>query len=220
MVEMILVTAAATPLGRAAASMLEEEGYALRRCDLLDLTDASAVASLVDGADAIVHLAPTALVGASPGVAGGDLLDLAARGTHVLYRAALAAGVTRAVQTSTLAVMDAYPEELEVTEQWRPRPRPEPAHLAPYLAELVAREFTRDPQLDAPLSIACLRLAAADALSLPDAASAIVRAAAQLRDGTRNRGHRFHLYHVADPSPTARYSSALAQRTLGYGGAR
>ena len=217
MAETLVITAAATALGRAAAAALEGGGYALRRTDLLDLTDPTAVAALVEGADAIVHLAPTALVAAHPDAAGGDLLDLAARGTHVLYKAALAAGITRAVQASTLAVMDAYPEELEVTEQWRPRPRPEPAHLAPYLAELVAREFTRDPQLDAPLSVACLRLAEGDALSLPDAADAIVRAVAWLRGGARNRGHRFQLYHVADPSPAARYSSALAQRTLGYG---
>jgi nucleoside-diphosphate-sugar epimerase len=220
MAETLVITAAATALGRAAAAALEGGGYALRRTDLLDLTDPAAVASLVEGADAIVHLAPTALVAAHPDVAGGDLLDLAARGTHVLYKAALAAGITRAVQASTLAVMDAYPEELEVTEQWRPRPRPEPAHLAPYLAELVAREFTRDPQLDAPLSVACLRLAGGDALSLPDAADAIVRAVAWLRGGTRSRGHRFHLFHVADPSAAARYSSALAQRTLGYRHAR
>ena len=220
MAETLVITAAATALGRAAAAALQREGYALRRTDLLDLTDPTAVAALVGGTDAIVHLAPTALVAAHPEAAPGDLLDLAARGTHVLYKAALVAGVTRAVQISTLAVMDAYPEELEVTEQWRPRPRPGPAHLAPYLAELVAREFTRDPQLDAPLSVACLRLAEGDALSLPDAADAIVRAVAWLRGGARNRGHRFQLYHVADPSPAARYSSALAQRILGYGRAR
>src|SRR4051812_31018565 len=115
MAETLLVTAAATGLGRAAAAALERAGYALRLTELLDLTDPAAVAALVDGADGVVHLAPTALVAAHPDAAGGDLLDLAARGTHVLYKAALAAGVTRAVQTSTLAVMDAYPEELEVT---------------------------------------------------------------------------------------------------------
>ena len=79
-----MVTAAATELGRAAATALGREGYALRPTDLLDLTDPTAVGALVDGAHAVVHLAPTALVAAHPGAAGGDLLDLAARGTHVL----------------------------------------------------------------------------------------------------------------------------------------
>jgi nucleoside-diphosphate-sugar epimerase len=218
MAETILVTAAATAVGRAASAALERAGYVIRTSDLLDLTDPAAVGALVAGVDGIVHLAPSAVVAAQPDTRGGDLLDLAARGTHVLYRAALEGGVRHAVQTSTLAVMDAYSEELEVTEQWRPRPAPEPAHLAPYVAELVAREFTRDPQLDAPLAIACLRLA--DGLSPKDAADAIGRALGALREGKRNRGHRFHLYHVADPGPTARYSSALAQRTLGYGRAQ
>jgi nucleoside-diphosphate-sugar epimerase len=217
MSETLLLTGAASPLGLAAAAALERERYRLRPTDAVDLTDPDLAAGLVRGVDAIVHLAPWVLVDARANAAGGDLLDAAARGTHVLYRAALQAGVTRAVQASTLAVMDAYPDELEVTEQWRPRPRPEPRHLAPYLAELVAREFARDPQLEVPLAVVCLRLADADDLPLADAARALARAVAWLREGGRPRGRRFQLFHVADPSPTARYSSALAQRTLGYG---
>jgi hypothetical protein len=140
-----------------------------------------------------------------------------------LFKAAVEAGVGVAVQASTLAVMDAYDDDLEVTEQWRPRPRPDVAELAPYLAELVAREFTRDVQIEAPPRIVCLRFGrlgadAADphALDVTHAAGAVVRALAALHDGARQRGHRWQLYHVASPNPEARYSSAAARRALGY----
>jgi nucleoside-diphosphate-sugar epimerase len=173
MAETVLLTGAASPVGRAVAAALERDGYRLRKTDAVDLTDPDLAARLVQGVDAVVHLAPCVLVDALPDTPAGDLLDVAARGTHVLYRAALEARVTRAVQASTLAVMDAYPDDLEVTEQWRPRPRPEPKHLAPYLAELVAREFTRDPQLETPLAVVCLRFAGFDDLPPEDAARAV-----------------------------------------------
>ncbi|MBI3974629.1 MAG: NAD-dependent epimerase/dehydratase family protein [Chloroflexi bacterium] len=200
------------------------------------LTDPEFVAPLLDGVEAIVHLAPLALVEpvriAAAGTSPGELLDTAARGTHVLYKAAVEAGVGLAVQGSTLAVMDAYDDSLEVTEVWRPRPRPVPAEMAPYLAELTAREFTRDVQLDAPLRIVCLRFAppahrsAAVAsvdpadrsrtLDAGAAAHAVVRALDALRTGARQRGHRWQLYHIAPASPFARYTSAAARRALGY----
>lgn len=217
MAETILLTGTGNPVGQAIAAALEREAYRLRPTDAVDLTDPDLAARLVQGVDAVVHLAPRVLVDALPDTPPGDLLDIAARGTHVLYRAALQAGVTRAVQASTLAVMDAYDEDLEVTEQWRPRPRPEPKHLAPYLAELVAREFTRDPQLETQLAVICLRLAGFDHLPPEDAAQAVVRALARLREDSRQRGHRFMLFHVAPLTPTARYTSAIAQRVLGYG---
>jgi hypothetical protein len=134
--------------------------------------------------------------------------------------------VQRVVLGSTLAVLDAYPDDLEVTEQWRPRPRPRPAELAPYLAELTAREFTRDVQLDDPPRIVCLRfghLVAGDAsddpraLPLADAVHAVQRALAVLQEGTRQRGHRWQLYHIATLRPDARYTAALARQALGYG---
>ena len=207
---------AANPLGQAVRTALERAGYQVRTADAIDLTDPATVVPLVQGAHAIVHLAPRLVVETLKDRPGGDLLDVAARGTHVLYKAALEAGVTRAVQASTLAVMDAYDDDLEVTEQWRPRPAPEPRQLAPYLAELVAREFTRDVQLETPMDVICLRLAGFTHLAVDDAAQAIVGAVAKLREGGRRRGHRFRLYHVAPLTSEARYTSALAQRELGY----
>src|SRR5438093_7076082 len=114
MTETILLTGAANPVGQAVAVALGRAGEGVRPTDAVDLTDPELAARLVRGVDAIVHLAPRVLADRLAGAAPGDLLDLAARGTHVLYRAALEAGVVRAVQASSLAVMNAYPDELEV----------------------------------------------------------------------------------------------------------
>jgi nucleoside-diphosphate-sugar epimerase len=233
-------TGAAHPLGAAAAQTLAEAGHAVRATDSVvqpqgsasaeyhqgDLTDPTFVALLLAGVEAIVHLAPLSLVDTMPADAPGEILDAASRGTHVLLKAAVegAAGASPpvVVQGSTLAIMDAYPDDLEVDEQWRPRPQPTAAHLAPYLAELTAREFTRDVQLATPLRIICLRFAPLGAgqndLSPGDASQAIVRALSALQEG--GRGHRWHLYHIAAPTPEARYTSAAAQRALGYASAR
>jgi NAD+ dependent glucose-6-phosphate dehydrogenase len=217
MPETILITGGTHPIAAAAGQALRDAGHDVRTAGH-ELTDPAMVAPLVQGVSVVLHLAPLAIV-AHP-TDSGELLDQAARGTHVLYKAALDAGVERAVHASTLAVMDAYDDDLEVTEQWRPRPKPEPAHLAPYLAELVAREFTRDVSLERPLRVTCLRFAplgaGPDDLTPAHAAEAIVKAVAKLTDNRGARGHRFSLLHVAAPTPTARYASGLATRTLGY----
>src|SRR6476660_6934547 len=117
MPETLLLTGAASPLGRAVAAALAGAGERVRPTDAVDLTDPDRAAELVVGVDAIVHLAPLVLAERPPEGA-----------------------------------------------------RAEPAHLAPYLAELVAREFARDPQLDRPLSVVCLRLAGPDDLPVATAA--------------------------------------------------
>lgn len=248
----ILITGAASPLGRAVAAVLAAAGHSLRAVDRIalpaaaapaladgfqegDLLDPAFMGALVRGAAGIVHLAPLVLPAVMRGGGPGEVLDVVARGTHVLYKAALEAGVEWAVQASTLAVMEAYDQGLEVTEQWRPRPQPAPEQLAPYLAELVAREFTRDVQLASPLRITCLRFAPlvddADpraregdpsfdpqVLRLADAAEAVRRALSALSSAPYRGGHRWQVLHIASPSPLARYSSAAARQAIGYGG--
>jgi nucleoside-diphosphate-sugar epimerase len=228
----VLVTGAASPLGQAVATALRGAGYAVKTAGD-DLTDPAAVAPLLDGAGAIVHLAPLSLPQTMAAAAPAEILDAAARGTHVLLKAAVERGPGRVVLGSTLAVLDAYPDDLEVTEAWRPRPRPDPAELAPYLAELTAREFTRDVQLEDPPRIVCLRFgrlpaAGTDAqgggpgddraLPLADAVQAVRRALAAL-EGGRHGGHRWQLYHIAALDPGARYTAAGARQGLGYGAA-
>ena len=242
---LVLITGAAHPLAAEVAQALTVSGHTVRATDRVaaattaavtaanadalqrdyrqgDLTDPAFAAGLLTGVSGIVHLAPLALVHHMRAAPPGEMLDAATRGTHVLLKAAV--GGTRPVVVigSTLAVMDAYGEHLEVTEQWRPRPQPEAAHLAPYLSELVAREFTRDPQLDDPLRIACLRFAplgqGPDQVAPTLAAQVVLRAIEMLQGGARQRGYRWHLYHVASPAPDARYPSTTAQRALGYAG--
>ncbi len=249
----MLLTGGASRLGSAVGAALAAGGHAVRGTDTVPLTEPASgwgefrqgaltdpdfVAPLLEGVQVIVHLAPLALPETMPANAPAEILDAAARGTHVLLTAATEQGVRRVVQGSTLAVMDAYPDDLEVDEQWRPRPRPHPAEMAPYLAELTAREFTRDVQLKAPPSIICLRFArlavasgnggetgppAAPESSVPlsdlpltDAVHAVQRALDALEKDLRQRGHRWQVYHIAAPAPEARYTSALARQALGY----
>jgi nucleoside-diphosphate-sugar epimerase len=234
----ILVTGAATALGGAVAGALSQAGHLTRPTDTVaapahdaagfrrgSLTDPEFVASLLEGLDAVVHLAPLSLVETMPADAPGEVLDAAARGTHVLMKAIVERGIRHVVQGSTLAVMDAYSDDLEVNEQWRPRPAPAAAHLAPYLAELTAREFTRDLHFDHWPEVICLRFDHLDAaapgerrLALDAAAGAVVQALATLRaGGSRPRGHRWRVLHVAPLTPDARYTSAAARRAIGYG---
>ena len=122
----VLVTGAESPLARAVIAALSGTRHTGD-----DLTDPAAVAPLVQDAGAIVHLAPLLSPPHHARRRPGRGADRAARGTHVLLKAAHDAGVRHVVLGSTLALMDAYPEDLEVTEQWRPRPRPRPTEMAP-----------------------------------------------------------------------------------------
>ncbi len=182
----------------------------------------------------VIHLAPLVAVAdaaiAHPGNPA-EALDIATRGTYRLLMGCLSAGIGRVVQTSSLSSFDAYEDGLEVTEQWRPRPGPNADDLAPYLAELTGREFTRDPLVDSPLEVTCLRLAAllgGDDASRPptdiramwtvDAARAIGLAIEAQAIGNRgsDRGHRWRILHVASGAPEARYTSAIAHQVIGY----
>ena len=207
-----------------------------------DLRDEVFAASLFDGLSTggrtvVVHLAPLVPVA---DVAYGhqpaplvEALDIATRGTYVLYKAAIAAGVGEAVQASSLSSMDAYADDLEVTEQWRPRPAPTAQDLAPHLCEMVGIEFTRDPLVERPLAITCVRFATiiddvsegeapvpvdGRSMRVEDAAAAVIRAIAVRESDDRriDRGHRWRLLHVASGAADARYTSALAGRAIGY----
>ncbi len=182
----------------------------------------------------VIHLAPLVAVADAAITHPGnpaEALDIATRGTYRLLMGCLSAGIGRAVQASSLSSFDAYEDDLEVTEQWRPRPGPNADDLAPYLAELTAREFTRDPLVHNPLEVTCLRLAAlrgGDDASRPpkdiramwtvDAARAIGLAIDARATGNRgsDRGHRWRVLHVASGAPDARYTSAIAHQVIGY----
>ena len=113
----ILITGAASRLGQAIAAELAPE-HALRLIDedpvVADAEVEGVQGSLLEpeiawqavrGVDAIIH------TGEPPaGLAAGSeqaLLERATRGTHVLWSAAIEAGVARVVYGSTLAVFAA-----------------------------------------------------------------------------------------------------------------
>lgn len=104
-----------------------------------DLRDPASVSAALGGVEAVLHLAPLR------SSADDELaaLDEASRGTYVLATSALDAGIRRFVLGSSLDLFDRLPARWDVTEMWRPRPRPRIEDLRVWLAELSAREVTR-----------------------------------------------------------------------------
>lgn len=187
-----------------------------------DLRDPAVVPPLVADRDAIVHLGP---LGAANGLTAGDALDRATRETYNLMLAAVKAGVRRFVLLSTMRLFDRYPPRLSAIEGYRPRPTTDPADLAPYLAEVVAREVTRV----SPLTTVCQRLGEvvddAEAARRPfdprwvhfdDVVHALDRAL-QVEPDAPWPGNSFDVYHVVAPGPRSRYSLGVARREpFGY----
>jgi len=163
----VLITGAASRLGRAIAAELGAD-HRLRLLDSTsvprdenadfiqaDLIDSEAVWQAVRGMDAVIH------TGEPPVELPTDelereqfLLDYVTRGTHVLFSAAIEAGVKRFVYGSTLEIFRAYPDDVYISEMWKPRPKPEMRSMSRYLGELTCREFARDH----PISVTVLRL--------------------------------------------------------------
>ena len=154
----ILLTGAASDLGRTLTTALEADGHRLLLVDgeavsasaqseacVADLTESDAIWSAVRGVEAVVHTGePPANVPADPKVRDAFLLDYYTRGTHVLFKAGVEAGVKRFVYGSTLDLFRPYPEDVYISEMWRPLPTTDTESLARYLGELTCREFARD----------------------------------------------------------------------------
>jgi len=203
----ILITGADQPLGELAARALRGEhevrltgtapqapaGLQTLPYTPADLREPDQVSPLVEGMEAVAHLAMHAPMATPDAAAEKQALDVSARGMYVLLHAALAARVRRVVLASRLDLMAAYPESYLVDENWKPLPAAAAASLAPYLAELALREFVRAEEM---VGI-CLRfgdLGTGPADTTPeDAVSAIRKALAMDLDG---RKYRWWLYHI------------------------
>jgi len=154
----ILLTGAASDLGRALTSELQAAGHQLRLVDseavtaspateacAADLTNAEDSWRAVRGVDAVIHTGEPPLNTPADGEAREIfLLDYYTRGTHVLLKAAVEAGVKRVVYGSTLDLFRPYPDDVYISEMWRPLPTPDIEPMARYLGELTCREFARD----------------------------------------------------------------------------
>jgi nucleoside-diphosphate-sugar epimerase len=204
----ILITGADQPLGGVAAAALRDRhelrltgaqplapaGLEAYQYVPADLREPEQAAPLVEGMEAVAHLALHTPFVTPDAAAEDQALDQAARGIYVLLHAALKAGVRRVVLASRLdAVMGAYPEEYVVDESWKPMPAAAAASLAPYLAEITLREFVRAEELIG----VCLRfgdLGSGPADTTPeDAAAAIEKA---LTMDLAGRQYRWWLYHI------------------------
>lgn len=114
---------------------------------IADLRDRERAEGAVQNRDAVVQLIPQG----APGLSDIDLLDIATRGTYNVL-STMPAG--RLILVTSLRPFERYPATWRVTEQWAPRPTSAVADLAPYLAELTAREVSRVR----PVEVIVLRL--------------------------------------------------------------
>ena len=156
----VLITGASSALGRAVAAELAA-GHKLRLFDSIvvdagdnarsiagELTDPETVWKAVRGVDAILHLGEPPPDLPDDGLAREQaLLDYATRGTHVLFRAGVDAGVRRFVFGSTLEVFRDYPDNVYISENWKPLPSPRMEVMSRYLGEGVCRCFACDNRI-------------------------------------------------------------------------
>lgn len=227
----VLITGAASSLGQALAAGLRA-GYQLRLTDSASLeTDLEFVASdlghdertdaLVEGIDAIVHLA----YAPREGDAENDWLDANSRRHYNLLLAASEANVRCVVLLSTLDLFQPYDADMTVAENWQPLPNTSPAQLGAHLAEFTAREFAHSNALD----IVVLRLGhvvhADQVAGQPfdpmwlderDAASAVERVLQKRQASDQRRARNYHVLHLQSVSARARFSSERICKLLEF----
>ncbi len=218
----ILITGAASPLAIAIADSLRTD-HQVRLTDReeistdlefvrSDLGHDEATDALVQGIDAIVHLAHAP----RPNDGENEWLDINSRRHYNLLLAASEADVSFALVISTLDLFQPYDVEMTVGEHWQPQPNTSPAQLGAHLAEFTAREFAHSNALD----IAVLRLGHA-VLSEEVAEQAYDPMWVDQRDAARavdlllqnretldlRRPRSFHIFHLQSVSDRARFSS-------------
>ncbi len=117
-----------------------------------DLRDPDFVHRVLEGADAVLHLASCLpRFGTDT-----ETLDAATRGTYVLLKEAENAGVSRIILVSSLALYEQHPTDWKVTSEWKPQPLSDFSALIPFLIERSVAEAARG----VPFSVDCLRLGA------------------------------------------------------------
>jgi nucleoside-diphosphate-sugar epimerase len=218
----ITLTGANRPLGRLALEHLSKQHTVVpiccapetvggqSPCRTVDLCDEQQVEPIVNGADAIVHLAEFDPRSGSTAIDEKTLLERASFGAYRLCWAAREAGAARMVIVGSLAVFDSYPADYLIDELWQPRPSSEPNCLAPYVPELVAREFARE----GGIGIVCLRFGRIgddpEGTPVEDALEAIDRSLAY---PFTDRGYRWRVFHI---SSSPRFIMRNAHRELGF----
>ncbi len=223
----ILLTGAASPLGRAIIDELgdthqlrlldEEPIEAAERHEVMQgsLTDTDLVWSAVRDMEVVLHTGePPTQLPADTHEREQLLLDIATRGTHILCKAAVEAGVKRIVYGSSLDLFEPYPDDVYISEMWKPQPTPAMESMSRYLGELTCREFAREFFV----SITALRLGrlvqeedavdqTPDLLWLDPRDAARAFAGALQRDTSDSPvwSRRWAIYHICALPPNPKY---------------
>jgi len=232
----VLITGAASRLGQAIAKELADD-HELRLLDSTaiipggkarfiqgDLTDPDVVGEAVSGVDAIVHTGEPPLSLPEDELAREQqLLDWASRGTHVVFTCGVEAGVRRFVYGSTLEIFAAYPDDVYISEMWKPRPGLDMPAMSRYLGEVTCRTFVHGHLI----GVTVLRLGRlvleeevtgreADLMwvDLRDAAQAFACALERDTADSAWWTQRWGLFHIAAPIPNGKY---LIKPALGMG---
>lgn len=233
----ILITGASSQLAQSIASELKAD-HSVRLmdsvpvdvaegCDFIqgNILDPDDSWKAVRGIDVLIHTGepPTNLP--SDELAREQmLLDLATRGTHVLFSAAVGTGIKRFVCASTLSIFNAYPDDVYITELWKPLPSPEIVEMTKYLGELTAREFARDHLVTVTgLRLGELILEEAVQGETPNLAWLDIRDAASAFRCVLNRDNsnsaewtrRWAVYHICADIPNPKFLIDQA-RGIGY----
>ena len=211
----VLITSGATSLAQALARDLSPQ-HDLTLTDLVDvktefdfvrceLGHDGETESLVDGMDAIVHVAEL-----PDGLRNDEReVDFHTRCTYNLMVAAREKNVRHVVYLSSLSLFETCDPNWNVTEQWAPRPSTDAAPLGKYLGEFTCREFAREHSV----RVTCLRLGEVGgdgdaALSVKDAVRAIASALTK-------EGPLWRVLHVQTEVENARFPIDQAKEALG-----
>ena len=126
----VLITGAASPLGKQIVAELASS-HQLRLLDNTtpdikyenlefihgSLVDPSIANEATQNIDVLIHTGePPQNLPQDPLKCEQVLLDLATRGTHVLFKAAVDAGVKRFIYGSTLEIFGSYPDDTYISE--------------------------------------------------------------------------------------------------------
>lgn len=210
----ILITSGATALAQALASAFAGE-HNVTLTDIVDvetehtfekneLSHEGKTEAMVEGMDAIVHLAEL------PESERSDEreLDFQTRCTYNVMYAAKEQKVPHVIYISSLSLFEACDPNWNVTEVWAPRPSTEPGPMSRYLGEFTCREFAREHSV----RVTVLRFGDLDgdgdsALAMDDAVTAIGKAL-----GTK--GPMWQVLHVQSEVEHARFPIDQAKNVL------
>ena len=234
----VLITGAASPLGQQIVAELDSN-HQLRLLDNTtpdikyenfefiqgSLVDPSIASEATQNIDVLIHTGePPPNLPQDPLECEQVLLDLATRGTHVLFKAAVDTGGTRFIYGSTLEIFASYPDDIYISEFYKPLPKPEIHQLTRYLGELTCREFARTYLI----TVTSLRLGkmvleeevvdqALDLMWLDfrDAARAFQGALRRDQSSSVQWTQRWAVYHICAPIDNSKFLISQAGQ-IGY----